>query len=72
MLVIVSHQYTRLGVGVEQSVGGGAEEPTVGIKPCLQQLVKELPEDAAPVNPSLVQTCRIHQLHSHLQFQVWL
>ena len=52
-----------LGVGIQQLVRCGAKEPVARVKPCLQELVKELPEHPSPVDAGLVQPLGVGQRH---------
>lgn len=66
----VSHQHLGGGAGVEQAVVGCLEEALVGVEARLEQLVEELPEDAATVDARLVQAVGVEQVHSDPLLQV--
>lgn len=50
----VAHEHVSSGVGVQQALIGRLEEPLVGVEPRLQELIEELPENAAAINASFV------------------
>lgn len=68
----VSDQHVCAGAGVEQALVGGLEEALVGVEARLQQLVQELPEDAAAVYAGLVQPVGVQQVHADTLLQVRL
>ncbi len=66
----VFDQFQRGWVRVQQVVVADFEEPPVRIEGGFEQLGDEFPEEAASVDPSLVQTREVHELNLDLQLQV--
>ena len=61
----VVKQQSCLWVGIEQFVSRAAEESTVWIKRCLDQLRHELTEDATTIDTRLIQSGKVHQSNLH-------
>lgn len=68
----VAHEHVSSGVGVQQALIGRLEEPLVGVEPRLEELIEELPENAAAVNASFVQAVGVEQVHADALLQVGL
>lgn len=68
----VPHEHLRSRVGVQEALVRRLEEALVRVEARLQQLVQELPEDAATVDAGFVQAVCIEQVDADALLQVGL
>lgn len=55
----VSHQHLCSGAGIQQAFIGRLEEPLVGVKARLQQLIEKLTKYATTIDACLIQTVSV-------------
>lgn len=67
----VSNQHLRCGTGIQQPLVRCLEEALVGVEARLEELVEELPKDAAAIDARLVQTVSVQQVDTNPLLQVW-
>lgn len=68
----VSHEHLCSWVGVQEPLVRRLEEALVGVEARLQQLIQELPEDAAAIDAGFVQAVRVEQVDADALPQVRL
>lgn len=66
----VPHQHLGSRAGVQQTLVGRLEEALVGIEARLEELIKELTEDATAVDACLIQTMSVQQMDPDTFLQV--